>query len=534
MQNSPDDEYKQKFLEEPWIKNNPYINPNLIQAHLPSFKYFFTECQELEESCSEKVFNHVLSKPNLFESKNAKNLCRNGVPPKYMHDFLLKLFNITNISENNYQSNFELTFKNHDPNNLDDFVPYFTGFKKLSESLPVHYLNEKGILIVKEILWMLNNIYANIEFSPIIIQLISLILIFCNKNETFEIMCKLLEQDYALKETYKIRWRLRFNYNDNIKIITSLTECLKEISVNSCKEVYEHFQKIHFRPEQLYEDLCFGFFCKHFNFYGMIRLLPFFLLEGIKSVYRLIYAIEKVTKENILTVNKADKVIYKMRELCQSLENIKDLFEISYTFQLNRNNNKYDFQQPPEGDPFKNKRNQYYLPKINGDCQVLTDKEIIHLWEILPFEFKIKDAILIYQGSKNGYSLSNILGLEEKYSKNIQILFLIETVNDEKFGFIMSSLTTHTDNKFFRPSSSFLISVKPNLKIYNANDSEEIIYIDTKTFIFGNGPKGPAIQFDEKVQDGYSYEGGCFGNPALVKNDDGHFVIKKIEIFQLE
>ena len=54
MQNSPDDEYKQKFLEEPWIKNNPYINPNLIQAHLPSFKYFFTECQELK--------NHVLKK----------------------------------------------------------------------------------------------------------------------------------------------------------------------------------------------------------------------------------------------------------------------------------------------------------------------------------------------------------------------------------------------------------------------------------------------------------------------------------------
>ena len=43
--------------------------------------------------------------------------------------------------------------------------------KTFKESLPVHYLNEKGLL-PKEILWMINNTYANIEYSPIIIQLI--------------------------------------------------------------------------------------------------------------------------------------------------------------------------------------------------------------------------------------------------------------------------------------------------------------------------------------------------------------------------
>ena len=114
---------------------------------------------------------------------------------------------------------------------LDDFVP--TGFKTFKESLHIHYLNEKGLFVLKEILWMINNIYSNIEFSPIIIQLISIILIFCNKYQTYEIMLKILEQDYNLKETSKMRWRLRFNYNDNIKIITSITECLREISIIS-------------------------------------------------------------------------------------------------------------------------------------------------------------------------------------------------------------------------------------------------------------------------------------------------------------
>ena len=529
-----DEKFKYKFSQESWVQKNDYINIDLIQDHLPSFEYFFNQCEQLEESCSEKVFNHVLSKPNLFESKNAKNLVRAGVPPKYLHDFLLKLFNLSDITENNYKTQYEYTFKTHDPKNLDDFVPFFTGFKTFKESLPIHYLNEKGLLVVKEILWMINNTYANIEFSPIIIQLISIILVFCNKYETYEIMCKLLEQDYNLKETSKIRWRLRFNYDDNISIITSISECLREISTATCKELFESFQKIHFRIEQLYEDLCFGFFYKHFNFYGMIRLLPFFLLEGVKSIYRLIYAIEKVLKEELETVTQRDKVIKKTRDLCNSLENISDLFEISYTFKLTRNNNKYDFQEPPKDKPFINKRNQFYLPKITGEGKILTDWETIHLWELLPFEFTILDMKLIFQGEKDGYNLKNIISLEEIYSKNSNILFLVETYEDEKFGFAMNHLTMHTDNKFLRPGTSMLISIKPKLKVYNPNtDSEEIIYIDSKSLIFGNGPNGPAIHLNADLVEGDSYGGGCFNNPSLVGTNN-HFKIKKIEIFKLE
>ena len=255
-----DEKYKLKLSEEPWFKNNNLIDIDLIQDHLPSFEYFYQQNDSLEESCTEKVFNHVLSKPNLFISKNAKNLVRAGVPPKYMHDFLLKLFDLTEMNTKNFVAKYEYTFKKHDPKNLDDFVPFFTGFKTFDESLPIHYLNDKGLLAVKEILWMVNSTYTNIEFSPIIIQLISFILVFCSREETYEIICKILEQDFNVKETGKIRWRLRFNYNDNVKIITSISECLKEISSISGKEVFDHFHKIHFRPEQLYEDICFGFF----------------------------------------------------------------------------------------------------------------------------------------------------------------------------------------------------------------------------------------------------------------------------------
>ena len=530
-----DQKYKFKLSQEPWLVKNDLVDIDLIQDHLPSFKYFYTQSELLEQSCTDKVFNHVLSKPDLFQSKNAKNLVRTGVPPKYLHDFLLKLFNLTGIDTKNYEINYEYTFKKHDPNNLGDFVPFFTGFKTFDESLPVHYLNEKGLLAVKEILWMVNNKYANIEFSPIIIQLISFILVFCTKAETYEIICKILEQDFNVKETGKIRWRLRFNYNDNIKMITSISECLKEISHKSGKDLFEYFQKIHFRPEQLYEDLCFGFFYKHFNFYGMVRLLPFFLLEGVKSFYRLMYAIEKLLREEIKKLTDQKEIIPKVRELLNSLENINDLFEISYTFHLTRNNNKYDFQSPPQDKPFTNKRNQYYLPKVTGECNLLSDKEIIQLWEMLPYEFTILDMKLIFRGDKDGYDLKNILSLDEIFPRQSNILFLIETMNNEKFGFAMDHLIMHTDNKYIKPGIVVLFTIKPLMELFNPdNNSEEIFFLDTQNFIFGNGPNGPAIQLDQNLVEGESYEGTCFNNPCLVGGDENHFKIKKIEIFKLE
>ena len=124
--------------------------------------------------------------------------------------------------------------------------------------------------------------------------------------------------------------------------------------------------------------------------------------------------------------------------------------------------------------------------------------------------------------------------MEEKYNKNTNILFLIETEKGEKFGFISSNLIIHTDNKYQRPNSSLLFSIRPEFNIYNPIDSDEILYVTTKDFIFGNGISGPAIQLNQDLKEGDSYSGGCFNNPCLVKDPDGHFSVKKLEIFKLE
>ena len=531
--------YKKKFLSEEWFKRSKYIDIDLVQDHLSSFKYLWTECQDLEIICTEKLFNHAMTKPNLFESKNVRNIVRNGIPPKYMNTFLLKLFNITKNTEtlmNNYNKILSISLKGYKAEYLDDYVPYFSGLKKLGDCLPVHYLNNSGILALKEILWMLYHLYPQIEYCPLIIQLLSLILVFCNKYETLEIMSCIIgyNLNYDKNEIYKIRWHFRLNYNDNLKIITSITECLKEVSYKSCKELYDHLTNIHFRPEKLYEDMCFGFFYKYFNFFGMIRLLPFYLHDGIKSIYRLIYAIEKCTKDELKLIKVPDKIIGKCRELCNSLDNIKDLFEISYEFNITRNNNKYSEQSNiKENDKhIITYKGQLILPEFKEKSEILNEYQIIHLWENMPKSFKANN-VSVTQFQPNKSKISDIIDKFNKEEK--KYIFLIKTTTNEIFGFAINGNFKDTNGKYINIKQGILISIEPIIKIYNINaEYNEILFIDKDKILFGKDNTDTiTIKISEDLSNGETHETDFFNNHCLVNKEDGNFKIELIEIFEL-
>ena len=224
--------YKNKILDKKWIKKSKYLDLNTFTKNIPSFHYLDSHCSNLEIKFDEKNFKTIYSSENFCAHPNFKKLCRQGVPPKYIHQTLLKFFNIKEIKENNYNKYYSIIFKDHDPKNLDDYCPYFTGKKTLKESLPFHYLNDEGILELKILLWMINDIYRNVViYCPYIIKIISLILIFCNKYETFEIVCKLIDEEKEKKKKTEIKRRLKFTKNENELILDSLESGINNINI---------------------------------------------------------------------------------------------------------------------------------------------------------------------------------------------------------------------------------------------------------------------------------------------------------------
>ena len=86
-----DNFFKRKLFGEEWFIRSKYIDIDLVQDNLSSFKYLWCECQNLELICNEQQFTHSMLKPDLFESKNVRTIVRNGIPPKYMNKFILRL-----------------------------------------------------------------------------------------------------------------------------------------------------------------------------------------------------------------------------------------------------------------------------------------------------------------------------------------------------------------------------------------------------------------------------------------------------------
>ncbi|MCQ2818416.1 MAG: TLD domain-containing protein [archaeon] len=523
-----------ELKEMEWFKFSGYADLEKIKARVPSLHYLVNSIKSLDKYCTDAVYKHVMSKENLLKSENAKELGRHGVPPKHMREFILKLCFTKDVNKESYTYFLGNSLHNFRIEDMGDYIPYMTGKKTFEESLPVHYLNQEGVLVLKEILWMFQTENSFMEFSPNIIGITSILLLFLKKEEVLRVMRALIKGNYSYTETSSIRFHFRFNYNENEKIVTSLAAALMDISKKSARVIDEHFHKINFTSQQLYEDIVFNFMLRHLNFYGIIRFLPFFLLEGTKSMYRLVYALLKILKEDIIKIEKPEEVLQKCAEIMSNSAEVDKIFETSLTFNLNRDNNQYEEQPEPDTSVEKARRFNYYVPKFSKRSAILKDKDILKLWSIFPADLRNKDANKVYDSSSDGYSLAGVIGLKEKVSQTNYLMLLLETAENESFGFIISGVFDLTDGQFKRPMTSYLIKKgEKGMELIEPNDSEDILYVDNDALMFGNGPNGPIIRIDKDFNTGFSNEGSCFNSGKLTKAEDGKFQIKKFEIYEL-
>lgn len=542
-----DNDYEIILHEKEWF-NLEYTDYSKIKSYTNAgLKGLIDDNKKMEIFCTPKHFSHVMSKKDFFDSKNTKELCRHGIPYFYIKDFILKMFSAQNELEDSFKLKFKKVFKERDRTKLGDYVPYLTGFPTLEESLPVHFLNEKGIQSLKEVQWMLNSVIPTIEFTPILLKLNMILHLFCEQHQVYFILRNLINLNYSLKETYKIRWHMRFNYEDNTKVISSIIESLKELSGKSGKCTMEHLDTIGITSYAVVEDIVFNFFLGYIPFEAIIRLVPFFLREGTKAIYRMVYALFKTIQTKVFEIKNANEAISLIKKASFEINDYNKLFETALSYNLTRNNNKYDFQPIPEGDQFSNRRSAYYLPnlillneKLENADRVLNEEFFIKLWSELPCNLKIKDCEMIFSASVNGFSLKTLYQVGEdlmntRFSNpyDYTSIIIIETTKGEVFGALFERVIGKT-NKPERPQYSFVFQLKPKYKIYQQIEFEyDIISGENDCFLFGFSINGCIIRLDESLSHGYSNPSTDYASPKLTVDESGEYNIKNIEVYNL-
>jgi hypothetical protein len=531
-----DQEAENKLLSEAWHSHSKMANLDKIKQKL-SMKYYLEVQTNLEYYCQESEINYILSKHDMQVSERTKTDIRNGIPIKYTREIMLGLFNVdtstvTTTLKENYKTRFISIFKNRDPKNLGEHVPYLSYFDTFEENLPFHFLNENGIDASKELLWLLFSVVPSIEFCPFLLRIISFSLIFLTREEVFAMVKQLIINDYSNNKLDNIRFRLRFNYEENKRLIPSFIECFLNVTNKTGKEIQQKFEKLGFEFEILIEDMFFTLFLEYFNFLFLHKIFLLYLREGVKILFRVAYAILKTFKNDILETTQHEHVIKTLKAKCNELKDLNTFFQLAYGFKITQYNNKYNEIKVIES--FKpNRLVNYYIPTINGESGILSDDDYFNLWSIFPNGFKTKDAKLIFSTEYHGHKLAKVYEIcSDTDNSCFNSFFLIQTKN-EIFGAVMSLPFDRSRNGYYKPAHCNLFILKPVAERYDITVlTEKLILCSDDKIVIGLGEMGPAMEIDKELLVGFSYKSEIFGSPQLCEKSIS-FNIEKLEIFIL-
>ena len=566
---------KESFAQEHFIKTylsnlSPYVDYGRIFQRLPGgYVFLQNKLIFLDLSCTEEEFTYVYNKKNFYKSKNAKELCRKGIPLKYMKIFFRKLLNLENY-KNNYELKYKMIIKNIEPKFLGDYVPYFCGLnkKKLKEVLPVHYLNEEGIIELKTIMWLISDLAPKIEYCPLLVKICSILLIFLGKEETYEAMSTLIGMNYNPSEIYKLRWHFRFSIKENDKLSDSIRIFLEKESSNM-KTLFGYFKENGLDPNLLIKDFCEGLFLNYLNFYGILRFICIFIYEGSKTLYRFTYGLlNYIYEEKFGEIkNNKEDLIHQIRKIINNVKDYKKIFEDSFNLQVTRDNNGYmknesgedieELEKPFEAPSIYNTENdnesqssirrkidekekekqnyylyEFYLPNIEPKSNILSTKEIIKLFSKLPKNMKHADLLTMYSLSKKKINMKSIIELSKNYPPNYAILLIVETEQNELFGVILPKMLQETEeNEYIELDNCCLVNFRPKLSLYKDSYTKglKMLCCNKKGLWFCKQEVGDLFYIDGTLSEGRTCKTNTyFGQVTLTRKDN--FLIKDLEI----
>ena len=566
---SDEENKKQKeiFLQKYFPSFTPYLSLEKLEQKIPSYLYLNNELKKLEDTSPEGTIKHVMGKKKLLISKNAKQLCRDGIPVKNIKEILLKMFNV-NYSNEDYDNKRKDVLKGREFSEMGDQVPTFCD-KSLEEVLPFHYLNDQGLEALKEVLWLLNGVLPKLEYSPGVAGLASILLLFLSKEETYELVRNLIEADLNPGDLANIRWHFRYSLDDNIKLYISISLSILELTKQEIVNQFQQIENYGLKRIKLVQDIVDKFFIDYINFIGIIKFLPFFLYEGTKGIYRFIYGIialnhfkiekkekeeekkegeletlkDKITNKNEVAKIPPEEVVKLYKQLTNKYENWGAFMETITSWELTHRNNSYsDIKMHDQYRKiFPNIEKRIYIPSLFPESKILPGPCLPKLWQKMPPDVKYHDGLQIFsKKSSPEANLNTIYSICEKMEDNSLIMFLIKTKNEEVFGGIMSqAIKLYEDGKYRIPNSAYLFSVQPEINVFHPKDKKhgEIACFEAGSFRFGNGEDGPAITLEKELKEGWVQKNTIFGNDVtLLKDykDDGGFEIDDIEIYIMQ
>ena len=154
-------------------------------------------------------------------------------------------------------------------------VPTFSSIENIDEAVPKMYLNSAGVLALKRILWALHKTYDRLIYCPLLPSLISIILIYLNEEEAFELCDKLIE------------------HSENVHLINKkedFNQFIGEIVIITVREVPKLLGQERILRKVI-ADMIRKLFLGYFRIPCVLKIAMIYLFEGKKVLAKIVAAL---------------------------------------------------------------------------------------------------------------------------------------------------------------------------------------------------------------------------------------------------
>ncbi|KAM8772097.1 TBC1 domain family member 24-like [Acanthopagrus schlegelii] len=336
--------------------------------------------------------------------------------------------------------------------------------------IPRYCLNKAGLNSVKKILLCLGNYFPDMNFCPILPELVSLILHFSeDEAECFHSVSRLICYNDPNKR-----------YIDQT-FLTYRASCMTfgDLANRCCRGIRKLIASSHQNLFEFYSDWIMWIFAD-LPFTYAIRVLDVYLLEGYKVLYRVALALLNLYKVSVSSrVADVEDFRTDMKRFVQSIARhctAEKLLEKAFMIpmatrrELNLlfNANKDSLMQ--KGVSLHQKRQTVETVDFNNftSC-VVTGTEMRVVWAWIPERFALFSPVRLFNTAEHGRNLASFYSHVEGHEPAVVI---IKTVDEEVFGaFLSTDLIERNKHDseglaFFGTGECFVFTLRPSMERY--------------------------------------------------------------------
>ncbi|KAF2077763.1 hypothetical protein CYY_000950 [Polysphondylium violaceum] len=468
--------------------------------------------------------NILIPKSQEQARKEFKFLIRRGVPDELRHKVwwtilggnqaLLDLEEGVSPDLLSYQESYNNTFSTDGKGSKKiRNIPSFGGVVSPSD----HYLTEDGVHLVKTILKMVSINFPEIDYCPLIPDIVHILLLFMSESNAYLLLSLLIKMSNDPYYKY-----LNTSNRECTKFILTFDSLIEK----NIPKVYKHMISLGFSgSKQLTEDWFSRLFISVLPFHTVLRIFDIYLNEGYKVFYRVGLALIYIHKKSLLKATTQEQF------LNTPINDSDDLIKKAFSFHLKRKDlDRFDQQQHSKLQHVSEPNAPiYYKPKVSTPSEILNLEDYEFIWAWLPHSLCICDPKLVFNSNSHGF---NLRLLYEKCGNRSPVIVIIKSDNGSVFGFFTDEPITPKDG--FGSSQTFVFTLRPNVNIYKPTGNNDLFSVIKSTSMsIGISSLGDiAISIDKDLK-GTSAPTDTFGNPNLNNNVDS-FQCNILEAFVLE